>query len=447
MVGLYESAVDELSSWTLDGKRIKPKIIASTATVRKAEKQINNVFLRQMSIFPPHGLDIEDNFFSVQRSTETIPGREYIGICSPGSSRPAVLIRVYVAFLTAAKALFDKFGQAADPYMTLVGYFNSLRELGGMRRLAEDDVQTRSFRVSMSNVLRPGLAQRSVRNIDELTSRVNSKDIPKKLDQLEIPYMANREKGVTGATDVVLATNMLSVGVDVNRLGLMVVNGQPKNTAEYIQATSRIGRSFPGIVCTVLTWSRPRDFSHYESFEHYHACFYKHVESQSVTPFAPRALDRGLTGTMVSLMRLENEALNPNEGAARLGSPDVQKVVDFVQYQLSQRAWKVVNKKEAMKDIEKMIADRIDRWVKEAKRPGRILGYEKKSHHGTVAPLLKKPGIASWDTFTVPMSMREVEPGVRLIMDDHLPQESPPWETRQQNDNDADTLSEGSEPQ
>ena len=445
MVGLYESAVDELSSWTLGDNRIKPKIIASSATVRKAEKQINNVFLRQMSIFPPHGLDIEDNFFSVQRSTETIPGREYIGICSPGSSRPAVLIRVYVAFLTAAKALFDKFGQAADPYMTLVGYFNSLRELGGMRRLAEDDVQTRSFRVSMSNVLRPGLAQRSVRNIDELTSRVNSKDIPKKLDQLEVPYRANGGKGVAGATDVVLATNMLSVGVDVNRIGLMVVNGQPKNTAEYIQATSRIGRSFPGIVCTVLTWSRPRDFSHYESFEHYHACFYKHVESQSVTPFAPRALDRGLTGTMVSLMRLENEDLNPNEGAAKLGSSDVQKAVDFVQDQLGQRAWKIVNKV-AMNNIKKMISDRIDRWVKEAKRPGRILGYEKKHRQGTVAPLLKKPGLAFWDTFTVPMSMREVEPGVRLIMDDHPPQEPPLWVTRQQNDNDNDNVSEGSEP-
>ena len=120
--------------------------------------------------------------------------------------------------------------------------------------------------------------------------------------------------------DVMLATNMLSVGVDVNRLGLMAVNGQPKSTAEYIQATSRVGRSFPGLVCTVLTWSRPRDLSHYETFEHYHATFYKHVEAQSVTPFAPRALDRGLTGTMVSLMRLSDDALNPNLGAEQMNT-------------------------------------------------------------------------------------------------------------------------------
>ncbi|MFZ4377986.1 MAG: helicase, partial [Saprospiraceae bacterium] len=178
MVGLYESAVDELCGWTLHGKTVKPKIIASTATVRKAKEQVNNVFMRRVSVFPPHGLDVEDNYFSVQRPIEERPGRRYLGVCSPGSSRPAMLIRVYTAFLTAAQALFDRFGEPADPYMTMVGYFNSLRELGGMRRLAEDDVQTRSYRVQMSTVERPALAQRSVNNIRELTSRVSSQDIP-----------------------------------------------------------------------------------------------------------------------------------------------------------------------------------------------------------------------------------------------------------------------------
>ena len=250
-----------------------------------------------------------------------------------------MLIRVYTAFLTASQALFDRFGQPADPYLTTVGYFNSLRELGGMRRLAEDDVQTRSYRVQMSLVDRPGLAQRSVSNIRELTSRVSSRDIPKYLDQLEIKfkaefdpalgrYVTRWEEGEARSIDVVLATNMLSVGVDVNRLGLMVVNGQPKGTAEYIQATSRVGRFFPGLVCTVLTWARPRDLSHYETFEHYHATFYKHVEAQSVTPFSPRAMDRGLTGTLLSVMRLENPAFNPNPGAGALDKPDRPEAVD-----------------------------------------------------------------------------------------------------------------------
>lgn len=429
MVGLYETAVDELSTWAVDGKAIRPKIVASTATVRKAEEQVNNVFLRKVAVFPPHGLDVEDNFFSVQRSVEGKPGRLYMGICSPGSSRPAVLIRVYVALLTAAQSLFQRFGAAVDPYMTLVGYFNSLRELGGMRRLAEDDVQTRAYRVQMSDVKRPGLSHRSVRVVDELTSRVSNKEIPKKLDQLEVKFKPTWEKGETRAIDIVLATNMLSVGVDVNRIGLMVVNGQPKNTAEYIQATSRIGRSFPGLVCTVLTWSRPRDLSHYETFEHYHATFYKHVEAQSVTPFAARALDRGLTGAMVSLLRLENDPMNPNSGAQNLDSSGKAEALRARKV-LSDRAWKVKDK--ATRTIaDAMTADRIDRWVKEAVKPGRRLGYETKSKQGDLVALLKKPGVSAWDEFTVPMSMREVEPGVRLIMDDSkMSDDTPSWKTR-----------------
>lgn len=437
MVGLYETAVDELSTWTVDGKAIRPKIVASTATVRKAEEQVNNVFLRRVSVFPPHGLDVEDNFFSVQRSVEDKPGRLYMGICSPGSSRPAVLIRVYVALLTAAQSLFQRFGAAADPYMTVVGYFNSLRELGGMRRLAEDDVQTRAYRVQMSDVKRPGLSQRSVRIVDELTSRVSNKEIPKKLDQLEVKFKPTWEKGETRAIDIVLATNMLSVGVDVNRIGLMVVNGQPKNTAEYIQATSRVGRSFPGLVCTVLTWSRPRDLSHYETFEHYHATFYKHVEAQSVTPFAARALDRGLTGAMVSLLRLEHDSMNPNPGAQSLDSSGKAEALRARKV-LSERAWKVKDKA-ARTTADTMTADRIDRWVKEAVKAGRRLGYETARGQGDLAALLKKPGALAWDEFTVPMSMREVEPGVQLIMDASKHSTEPPsWKPKVKKTNGGD---------
>ncbi|MFW0791783.1 DISARM system helicase DrmA [Gordonia sp. CPCC 205333] len=431
MVGVYETAVDELSTWMLGDKRVRPKVIASTATVRKAEEQVNNVFLRQVAIFPPHGLDVEDNFFSVQRSTEDRPGRLYLGICSPGSSRPAVLIRVYVALLTAAKTLFQDFGAAADPYMTLVGYFNSLRELGGMRRLAEDDVQTRAYRVEMSDVSRPGLTQRSVNQVDELTSRVTNKEIPQKLDRLELPFKEKWETGEARAYDVVLATNMLSVGVDVNRLGLMVVNGQPKNTAEYIQATSRVGRAFPGLVVTVLTWSRPRDLSHYETFEHYHSTFYKHVEAQSVTPFAPRALDRALTGTMVSLMRLNNDGLNPNLGAQAMdktAGPEATQAIKAV----SERAWKAKDK--AARDlVVGMARDRTDRWAKESAMGGRRLGYETERGQGDVVALLKKPGAQAWDEFTVPMSMREVEPGVQLVMDAaRRTADAPHWKPRPQ---------------
>ena len=441
MVGLYETTVDALSTWRLEDKEVRPKVIASTATVRKAPEQVNNVFLRRVSVFPPHGLDVEDDFFSVQRPIAERPGRRYVGICSPGAARPAVLIRVYTALLTAAQALFERFGPAADPWMTVVGYFNSLRELGGMRRLAEDDVQTRSYRVQMSRVARPGLAQRSVKIVDELTSRVPNKEIPKKLDQLEIAfkaaldpatgtYKASWAKGEARAIDIVLASSMLGVGVDVVRLGLMVVNGQPKSSAEYIQATSRVGRFFPGLICTVLTWARPRDLSHYETFEHYHATFYKHVEAQSVTPFAPRALDRGLTGTMVAWLRLAHDEYNPNLGAERLdgvSKPEVGEVKRVV----AGRAWRVTNSRDAQQLVEDMVGERCDEWANEATRGGRRLGYEagraRKKGEGDIAALLKKPGLQPWDRFTVPLSLREVEPGVRLIMNsDNLP-EGPPW--------------------
>ncbi|KXJ47708.1 DISARM system helicase DrmA [Marinobacter sp. Hex_13] len=441
MVGLYESAVDELCGWALDGKTVKPKIIASTATVRKAKEQVNNVFMRRVSVFPPHGLDVEDNFFSVQRPIKERPGRRYLGVCSPGSSRPAMLIRVYTAFLTAAQELFDRFGEPADPYMTMVGYFNSLRELGGMKRLAEDDVQTRSYRVQMSMVERPALAQRSISNICELTSRVSSQDIPKYLDNLEVKfksefdsasgkYVTRWQDGDTRAIDVVLATNMLSVGVDVNRLGVMAVNGQPKGTAEYIQATSRVGRSFPGLVCTVLTWARPRDLSHYETFEHYHATFYKHVEAQSVTPFSPRAMDRGLTGSLLSLMRLENDEFSPNEGAGQLGMSNQAEIADAIKV-LSSRAGNVAEDNARKQLAETELKERADEWAKEASRGGRILAYEKRGPEKdkTVA-LIKSPGLQAWDNWTVPMSMREVEPGVRLIMNTSHITDDQDWKPR-----------------
>lgn len=152
---------------------------------------------------------------------------------------------------------------------------------------------------------------------------------------------------------------MLSVGVDVNRLGLMIANGQPKNTAEYIQATSRVGRSYPGVVCTVFAWSRPRDFSHYEMFEHYHATFYKQVEAQSVTPFSPRALDRGLTGAFVSELRLKNSSFAPNAGAGELKS-SANAQAESVRESFVSRAWNVMGSAENRDQMSAGLKSRID---------------------------------------------------------------------------------------
>jgi len=308
LVGLYETVVDRLGQWTLNGATVRPKVIASTATIRRSASQVNSLYLRQVAVFPPAGLDVEDNFFARRRSSgEQSPGRRYIGICAPGTRLRAVLIRVYVAYMSAAQTLYVKYGAAADPWMTLVGYFNALRELGGMRRVVDDSVSSRLRKMDER-----GLAPRRIEQwtVEELTSRKGATDIPRILDRLEAGFdpAAQAQRKASGQKpdfakapyDVVLATNMISVGVDVGRLGLMVVASQPKATAGYIQATSRVGRSFPGLVVTVYNWARPRDLSHYERFEHYHATFYQQVEALSVTPFSPRALDRGLTALLVA---------------------------------------------------------------------------------------------------------------------------------------------------
>jgi hypothetical protein len=439
LVGLYETAVDELCSWQMNGATVRPKVIASTATTRRAAEQVHQLFSRQVEVFPPSGLDADDNFFARQRSPHDVPGRRYLGVCSPGRSRPSVLIRVYVAVLAASQWLWNEVEEKdrglVDPYLTMLGYFNSLRELGGMRRLVDDDVSTRAFRVERGD--RPGMAQRKMfpEGTQELTSRIRSSKIPDLLDQLEVPFTASREKGADGKfptppLDVVLATNMVSVGVDVQRLGLMVVSGQPKATAEYIQASSRVGRSHPGLVVTVLNWARPRDLSHYEQFEHYHAVFYRYVEALSVTPFAPRALARGLTGVLASMVRLDGLEFNPNHGAAQIkGAGQFPELVDI----FANRAQNATSYDEQPvvvgSRVRQAVAAKLDAWAGEASVPNRKLGYKKPPTRDDVTvPLLKQPGTGPWESFTVPTSMREVEPGVGLVLDGTSRDELPPWQ-------------------
>jgi hypothetical protein len=421
LMGAYETAIDELATWEVEGTRVRPKVIASTATIRQASDQVRALFLRKVEVFPPHGLDVEDNFFALQRPVSESPGRRYIGISAQGRRLKAVLIRVYVAHLAAAQVLFEKYGAAADPYMTLVGYFNSMRELAGMHRLVDDDVSSR-----LRSTDQRGLARRQPRTVRELTSRVNSTDIPRVLDQLETGFdLANQPDGKerdksaqdVPPVDVLLATNMVSVGVDVRRLGLMVVAGQPKTTAEYIQATSRVGRAHPGLVCTVFNWARPRDLSHYERFEHYHATFYQQVEAISVTPFAPRAIDRSLTALLVALVRLRGDEFNENARAGRItrDHPYVRSAVEAITH----RAWSVSLSEELRDLVEAELNQRIDAWLSEARRieGGRVVGYRDKKDGRTLG-LLKAPSLEAWDTFTCLNSLRDVEPTINLILDD-----------------------------
>ena len=169
----------------------------------------------------------------------------------------------------------------------------------------------------------------------------------------------------------------------MKRLGLMIAAGQPKATAEYIQATSRVGRSAPGLVCTVYNWARPRDLSHYERFEHYHGTFYQQVEALSVTPFAARARDRGLTALLVTLIRLEGERFNENGTAAAVTRDDVY--VKRAIATIVKRIENVMNSKDLGEEVRKALEKRIDAWLAMAgKSP--TLGYRYKKD-GTTVPL------------------------------------------------------------
>lgn len=420
MVGLYETAIDALCSWKIKKngqiRTVYPKVMASSATVRKAADQMKNVFYRNMEIFPASGIDVSDNFFSVQRSIETHPGRLYIGLCAPGSAKPPMMIRMYVTLLTTAQDLYTRFGSLADPYMTLVGYFSSLRELGGMKRLSEDDVRTRCNRIQGKRQLtyRAGMENRKLKSTQELTSRIRNTEIPERLDLMGQKWSPDQ----ASTPDIVLATNMLAVGVDVDRLGLMAVNGQPKNTAEYIQATSRVGRAYPGLVCTVYAWGRPRDLSHYESFEHYHATFYKHVEAQSVTPFSSRALDKGLMGVLVSYVRLKNTVYSPETGAGKVSASNPNFDSKDVTDKFSSRAWKVTLKRELGRDVRSRIEDALNSWEVFANDPDSELVYSNEKKSSRPKRLLRTDDLVnSTGEWLVPASMREVEPPVCLILD------------------------------
>ena len=413
LTGLYETAVDDLCSWTLDGKRIRPKVVASTATVRRASEQAHALFQRDLEVFPPHGLDASDSFFARQiPATVDTPGRRYVGICAHGRRLKAVEIRVYVALMAAAQFVYERHGKGTDPWMTLVGYFSSLRDLGGMRRLVDDDVKSRLARIQER-----GLGRRYLNDVAELTSRMDSSQIPETLDRLGVTFDPSRD-GAPYPIDVLLATNMISVGVDVPRLGLMVVGGQPKATAEYIQATSRVGRSSdgPGLVVAICNWARPRDLSHYERFEHYHATFYRHVEATTLTPFAPRAIDRGLSGVLTALIRHRLPDWNGND-TARLIDVDADEVHEVVEL-IAERAEVVTGSTEVGDDIRRELRDRLQALsVRQTRQQTGVLGYRERND-GLTSGLLLPPTSDRWDLWTCPNSLREVEPGINLMFDD-----------------------------
>jgi hypothetical protein len=435
MAGLYETAIEALCMREIDGQTVRPKIVASTATVRRAQDQIQALFARPLTqIFPPPGPDRQDSFFArTVQSTET-PARLYLGVAAQGRNPKVIMRKTWLALMSAAERIYRDAGghenleNPADPYMTVLGYFNSLRELGGARRILEEEVQNtlKGYGARKRINEDQGFFQQRERftEVVELTSRVPTNMVADARRRLESPFHV-----MTQRVDCAIATNMISVGLDIPRLGLMVVFGQPKTHAEYIQATSRVGRDDerPGLVVTLLNIHKPRDRSHYERFRHYHETFYRSVEVGSVTPFSARALDRGLAGALVALARNVEGRLTPPQGAERIAdvrSELERKLLDaFLDRVREQPIEDSAELDERLRSVQNRIVDLLDSWLKVVEDyhlAGVSVQYQKyESPHGK--PLLSEMLDRDFETehhrkFRANRSLRDVESTVNLIL-------------------------------
>lgn len=448
IVGLFETALDALSTRRVGDVDVRPKIVASTATVRRAERQIQALFGRaSVEVFPPPGPDRRHSFFAETVSAQTRNARQYVGVAAQGRSLKVIFLRTLLALMGAAQAAWVDAGgkrqkpgvlNPADPYMSVVAYFNSLRELGGSRRIVEDEVASRL--AGYGSRKREGEAKgpfrdRRIGQPVELTSRESTSKVAETKQRLEHTFQesASRE----GPVDVALATNMISVGLDITRLGLMVVAGQPKMSSEYIQATSRVGRDAerPGLVVTLMNMHRPRDRSHFERFAAFHQSFYRSVEATSVTPFSPRAIDRGITGVAVSLARHGSRGLTPSANAVQMRVERAR--MEFVATAIADRAANhnrdlaASEREELRQSVRGRVSDLLDDWEKIANRKHNVragLRYQK-FEAGNDAILLRDPLAPDLDSISVEerrfraaRSMRDVELSVNLwakTMDGH----------------------------
>lgn len=371
MVGHYETMINELCTLYVDGKKIHPKIITSTATISRAKEQCHALYgcsKENVFQFPPPGLNAGDSFFAKEDGNQN--GRKYVGILATGSSSDATTsIRLFAALLYAAKELQVESENKRDPYWTNVGYFNSIRELGQARSWIHADIEQhldvmykRRQYDKMYKREEYHKRRRYIWRDEELTSRIPGDKVTESLASLNIAYEGKDYHDIHMSEypiDICLATNMISVGLDVPRLGLMTVAGQPKTTSEYIQATSRVGRNAsdaPGIVFVLYRPGHPRDKSHYEHFKEYHSRLYCSVEPTSVTPFSAPVRERALHAIMIGMMRLESDNAY-NESSPNIPSHEV---LNHIEQVIRERIAAI--DPEELKNTMKLFEDKLSQW-------------------------------------------------------------------------------------
>lgn len=361
MVGHYETAIDALCISRSERVTIRPKIVASTATISRAEDQVKALYGRHAFVFPPQALKAGDSFFAEERADKV--GRSYVGVfASALPSHVTSQVRTMGALLQAPKSFTTKDAELVDPYWTMMAYFNSLRELGHAATLIRADI--REYMNALWDRIGLRLAETRESDIDprrfinrdvELTSRVQSTDIPRTLLQL---FAEHSDAASSEAVDACFATNMIQVGLDIPRLSLMTVIGQPKTTSEYIQASSRIGRRHPGIVVTNYNPSRSRDRSHFEHFRSYHQSLYRYVEPTSVTPFAIPVRERALHALVVILSRFWGDG--PLSEAPR--QPPDNQLIDRIKDAIRDRVADTDPKE--WSSTEKQVDEIFQQWIR-----------------------------------------------------------------------------------
>ncbi|MEH2141113.1 DISARM system helicase DrmA [Nostoc sp.] len=424
MVGLYETAVDTLSERMYQGQTISPKYIAFTATVRQSQSQVQCLFDRHVFQFPPLSLTAADTFFArtpanvhpidTNANGQHPGGRLYVAICAPGKGAQTPIVRLYSSMLQNIWELKqDGYSDRdCDPFWTLVGYFNAIRELAGARTLYRQDIPERLRYVAKFGAFN----ERELGEEIELSSRMDSTELPGLLTSLE--------QELPEAKDVVLSTSMFGTGVDIDRLGLMIVNGQPKTTSAYIQATGRVGRRQGGLVITFFRASRPRDLDHYEFFTGYHRAIYRYVEPITVTPFAARARERGMGPVAVTLLRQSSEIQGvpiSAQWAAKKNAPYMQNVRSSAnELQLINQ---VINRRSQIKleirrppedQVDREVRGGFDRWQMVADQQSNLVYEEYANNKDPKLPVVLGDEQHQERNFTVvyrnaPQSLREVE--------------------------------------
>ena len=361
VVGIYETAVDGICGQ----KGVYPKIIASTATIRRAKEQCSVLYNREVVQFPAPGLDAEDSFFARESTIDYekgIYGRKYIGIMPSGKTKAMTEIRMMAALMQKAYTM-DMPDEIKDKFWTLTVYFNSLKDLGKASTLVDDDVK--DFIIRTAN--RMFTTRRLIVRADELTSRVSTTELNETLDKLEkIEYSKENMEAKQYASSVLLATNMISVGIDVARLNVMLMVGQPKLTSEYIQASSRVGRSFPGLCFIQYDATKSRDRSHYERFRSYHESFYRFVEPTGATPFSKPARERALHAVLTAMIR-QREEWKDDKDAQKFDMGNLEKSISEIQEFILSRI-KSINArsenqlKDDIEDVRSEMQEFFEKW-------------------------------------------------------------------------------------